>query len=91
MLKAEFFQKLIPGKVMMGGHQFQNTFERADSDGPMVGHGDMVFTVKLGGEADVRAFLPVTLIPQGSQCFDQIRAGDVTRRLHAARTSSRTK
>ena len=51
----------------MSCHQFQNAFERADSDGSMVGHGYMVFAVKLGGQTDMRAFLPVAVIAQGSQ------------------------
>ena len=75
----------------MGGHQFQNAFERANSDWSMVGPGHMVFAVKLGGQTDIGAFLPAMPIAKGSQCFDQVWGGDVSRRLHAARISSRTK
>jgi len=46
----------------MDGHEFQNAFECAHADGLMIGYGDMEFTVKLGGQADVGTVLPDAFI-----------------------------
>ena len=75
----------------MGAHKFQDAFERTDSNGLMMRHGDMELAVKLGGQSDVGTVLPDAFITQHPQGFDQVGARDITRRFHAARTSSRTK
>ena len=75
----------------MGGHEFQDAFERAHADGMMMGHGDMELAVKLGGEADMGTVLPDAFVTEHPQGFDQVRSRDIPRGFHAARTSSRTK
>ena len=57
----------------MGGHKFQDAFERAHAEGLVIRHGDMELAVKLSGQADVGTILPDAIITQNPQGFDQFR------------------
>lgn len=76
----------------MGCDGFQYPFdERSNLERFVMWDGDVVLTIYLSRDADVRAILPLELVTQNAQGFDQIAAVNVTGNLHGTRTSSRTK
>jgi hypothetical protein len=56
----------------------------------MGGNGQVMLTAALGCKAYVTAGLVADFIPQPTQRVGQIHAGNVSRELHSASTSSRT-
>ena len=76
----------------MRGHWFEHAFDqRAGFERLVLWNRDVMFAIQLGREAHVRAVLPVKLITQNAQGFDQIVAVNVPWNFHDAKTSSRTK
>lgn len=85
-------QEFFHGQVVMSSDGFENAFdERARLERLVLWNGDVVFAVQPGCDADMRAVLPVELIPQNAQRFDHIIAVDVAGDFHGTSTSSRTK
>ena len=76
---------------MMICNQFEDTFECTYFQRIVVGNAEMVLPVGLGCDSNMGAILPNSFIAQDSQGLHQILTGNVARRFHAARTSSRTK
>lgn len=59
--------------------------------GGVIGHGDVILAIEFSGQADMGAILPDAFITKNTECLEQFQTGDIARRPHAARTSSRTK
>ena len=57
----------------------------------MIGHDEVMFTAALSDQVHVTAALPGNRVLKDPQRGDQLPAGDVPGKFHAAMTSSRTK
>ena len=76
---------------MVRGDALEDAGERADFDRMVIRNRLVMFAVSLGGHAHMRAALPIQDVAEHAQRLDQLRSGHVTRQLHRAKTSSRTK
>ena len=75
----------------MSRHIRENVGQRAGTDGAVIGNGDVMLSTLLRGQTDVGAFLTCCGVSDARESFDKVAARQITRQLHTAITSSRTK
>ena len=76
---------------MMRGHILENPMKGIEFHGAVVRDGDVVLAIALGRVTHVRAALTGAFVTKRTEGLAKFGTGDVPRKFHRARTSSRTK
>jgi hypothetical protein len=75
----------------MGSYFTQDGSESANPEASVVGNGEMVLALLVGGEAEVAPGFPSDLVPEDGEALSKVPPRQVAWELHAAMTSSCTK
>lgn len=76
---------------MVRGDAFENARKRTGLDRLVVGNDLVMLAVAWGCHSHVRSLLPSNIVAENPQSLDELRPRHVSRQLHRAKTSSRTK
>ena len=88
--KRQFAQKLLNRQAMMSGHVLEHAMQQPHFQRAMIGNGDMMFAVALGGHLNVRPGLPSGFVAEATERTDKFATVAVAGNFHAVKTSSRT-
>src|ERR1039458_2693591 len=91
VLTKQTRRNIVCAHVKVPADLFQDRPQGPDGKDFVYRHTDMMLAAHKSGQPRVTARLPGCFVAQFSQRFRQVRAREVTRDLHTAMTSSRTK
>lgn len=86
----KFLHELILRFIKVSGDVSQDRRQSTDLDGIVIGDGNMMLSVLLGGKPYMAPRLPARSISVRLEVFDQLLTADIPGHSHAAITSSRT-